>query len=360
MKPILFDAGATSFSGNGLGILGDAISCLVTREANRSYEVELEYPADGVHAGEISGRRILLCPSEPGGTPQPFRIYSVSTPMNGVLIVRGRHVAYDLMGYPVSPFTVYSAAGAIAALSSYCPVQLPFTFSLSGALSGTDELKVKDPTDIWTLLGDGDKSIRGVYGGDWEFDGFSVTLHASRGENRHVTVRYGKNMTDIDHEENLEDTWTGVYPYYSRGTDQAPVTVSGLIVYPAGVTSDYTRILPLSLNSEFEEEPSASALLAKAQEYITKNRIWEPKIAADVSFEPLQRSGEYENVAALEQIRLFDTLEVYHTGLGIYVTKKASKTVMDVLLDQYDSLTVGEEIGDLAGEIVRSWKAGEN
>lgn len=354
MTPRLFLPDAMTYGSNGLGLLGDAVSCLVTREADRSFELELEYPVDGVHFGELSGRRLLVCPAEPGGAAQPFRIYSVSTPMGGIVTVRARHVSYDLMGYPVSPFTAASASAAVAALTGSCPVQAPFAFRVEGTFSGTEELKIEEPTDIWTLMGDGDKSIRGVYGGHWELDGWTVTLCADPGQNRHVTIRYGKNLTDLTHEENLEDTWTGVYPYYTRGQDQAPVTVSGLIVYPEGVTPDYVRIMPLSLNSEFEEEPTEAELRAKAQEYILENRLWEPKINLEASFEPLQRSGEYENVAALERVRLFDTVEVYHPGLGVYATKQIYKTVYDVLLEQYDSVTLGEEIGDLAGEILRS------
>lgn len=352
MKPILYEANTGSFDTNGLGAMGDAILCLVTQEKNRSFELELQYPVDGIHFDLISSRRILAAPAMPGGTLQPFRIYSMSRPMNGVVTVLARHVVYDLMGYPVSPFTVTSPAAALAAFQSYCPVTLPVTFSMAGEISGGEEMKVEEPTDIWKLMGTDSGCLLDLYGGDWEFDGFSARLHAARGQQRHVTIRYGKNLTALTHEESVEDTYSAVYPYYKTGSDL--VTAPGLILY-ADPPADYTRILALSLNQEFAETPSASALAAKAREVMEREGYWKPRLSVKVEFELLRDTGELRAAAReeLEHIELFDTVEIYHPGMGVSVSEQITKTVYNVLLDKYDSVECGEDVLDLAGMILR-------
>ena len=98
MKPILYDASRTSFNDNGLGILADAISCKVTRELNGQYELEMRYPVEGIHYGEIALRGILRVAVDPDKNIQPLRIYRITPAMGGVATIYARHVAYDLGG----------------------------------------------------------------------------------------------------------------------------------------------------------------------------------------------------------------------------------------------------------------------
>lgn len=100
----LFNSGATTFDTNGLGSLRDAISCVVRHEVNGEYELELSYPVSGRHYDDIQHRRIIYTEPDAYSTPQPFRIYHISRPINGVISVNARHICYDLSGYPVGLF----------------------------------------------------------------------------------------------------------------------------------------------------------------------------------------------------------------------------------------------------------------
>ena len=64
MIPILFDESTTSFNTNGLGRLADAISCIVTEERNGKYELEMEYPIEGIHYDDIRISRIIYSSRE--------------------------------------------------------------------------------------------------------------------------------------------------------------------------------------------------------------------------------------------------------------------------------------------------------
>ena len=52
MIPCLYGPDETLFESNGIGKLCDAISCIVTEKRNGSYELQMSYPADGLHPSE--------------------------------------------------------------------------------------------------------------------------------------------------------------------------------------------------------------------------------------------------------------------------------------------------------------------
>jgi phage-related protein len=48
--PILYDKHATQFFNLGLGVLKDAVRCMVTEERNGVFELEMTYPNEGALA----------------------------------------------------------------------------------------------------------------------------------------------------------------------------------------------------------------------------------------------------------------------------------------------------------------------
>ena len=101
---ILYDHDEEAFTSNGLGALPDAASCTVTEERNGGYEVEMEYPLTGSHFRDIQKRRILYVKPNPYDDPQPFRIYSITKPINGIVTVHAAHLSYDTSGSIVKLF----------------------------------------------------------------------------------------------------------------------------------------------------------------------------------------------------------------------------------------------------------------
>ena len=124
----LFESTATSFLDNGIGSLSDAISCMITEERNGEFELEMDYPVNGIRYEEITQRRIIVAKPNKYDDPQPFRIYAISKPINGVITINAAHVSYDLTGYTVAPFTATSASNAMTNLSNAIDESCPFTF----------------------------------------------------------------------------------------------------------------------------------------------------------------------------------------------------------------------------------------
>lgn len=338
MKPVLFAPTATEFTTNGLGKLSDAASCTVKEERNGAFELTLKYPVEGIHYSEIQQRSIIYAKPNPVDDPQPFRVYRISKPINGLVTVYAYHISYDLTGIPVSPYTAASVQAALAGFTTYAVVANPFTFWSDMTNSG--DFAVKSPTSVRSLMGGGvGGSILDVYGGEYKYDKYTVRLYQQRGVNRGVTIRYGKNLTDLKQDENCSEVYTGVYAYYSDGESLVETSPK---VTPAPGTYDYTRVLPLDLTAEFKQAPSAADLKTAAEEYIATHKIGVPRVSLNVSFVQLEQTQEYKDLALLERVELCDTVTVIFERLGVNATAQVTATLYNVLIDAYDSVTIGD------------------
>lgn len=352
MKPILYPETETEFTNNGTGILTDAVSCRIKPVLNGSYELEMKYPVTGIHFGEITERGIIFALAGPDAGKQPFRIYRISKPLSGTVTVYARHVAYDMMGIPVSRFSAESAAEALSAMKANAAVECPFTFYSDVTTEATMAPTV--PTAMWSLLGGTEGSVLDTYGGEYEFDRWTVRLWQRRGEDRGVSIRYGKNLTDLNQDKNCGNCYTGVYPYWVNA-DGDYVELTDKIVNAPG-TYSYTKILPLDLSTEWTEAPTEEQLRARAESYIKDNDIGTPKISWKIEFVQLEQTEEYKTKAQLEQVMLGDTVAVEFAEMGISASARVVEFCYDSIMERYESVTLGKVRANLADIVVNQQK----
>lgn len=347
MIPILYDSHETDFLTNGLGALADDVSCFVENEVNGAYELEMRYPVDGRRFADIQEQSLILAKPSPYAAPQPFRVYRITAPMRGTVTVYARHLAYDLMGIPLSPFKALTAPKAMQGLSGNAAVDCPFTFSTDK--DTVADMTVSVPKSIWSQLGGSEGSILDVYGGEYEFNRFHVRLLKRLGADRGVTIRYGKNLTTLEQDKNCANVYTGVYPYWS-GADGDLVMLPERILYAEG-TFDHVRILPLDLSEAFEEKPSVEQLRARAYTYMRSNNIGVPDVSWTIGFVRLAQAEEYKDKAVLEEVHLGDTVTVIFPKMNVNASARVVKTRYDVLRDRYDSVTLGKVKANIADTI---------
>lgn len=340
MIPILYSPTTTSFTTGGIGKLIDAGSCIVTEERNGSYELEMTYPITGHLYDEIKQRSIIFAKPSPAQSEQPFRVYRITKPLNKVVTIYAAHISYDLSGIPVKNFTSQSVQAALTALTTASVISNPFTFWSDKTNSGV--MEIETPMPCRTIL----SNILDVYGGEYEFDKYTVKLHSLRGFDNGVSIKYGKNLTDLEQDENCSNVYTGVLPYWT-GND---TTVSGSVVNAPG-TYDFTRILPVDFTSDFEEQPSIAQLNNAATNYISANNIGIPEVNLTVSFVHLNQTEEYKNLGIFERVELGDTIKVEFAAMGVSSTARCVKTVYNTLLERYDNVELGEVKKGLADTI---------
>lgn len=348
MKPILFPSTATEFKTQGLGVLTDAISCTVIEERNGAFELTMQYPDTGVHFGEITDRCIIYAIPSPYRAPQPFRIYRITRPMDGIIMVYAQHITYDLSGVPLTPFTAINAPDALSKLSLNAAVDSPFTFWTDKATVAS--FSVSTPSSTRSVLGGSSGSILDVYGGEYEWDGFTVRLYGHRGYDNGVVISYGKNLTDIEQDRNISNVATGIYPYWTNA-EGALVTCDPKIVNAPG-TYDFTRVVPVDFSNEFETQPTPAQLRARAEKYVEDNKIGIPKTSITASFVQLEQFPEYEDLALLEKCDLCDTVTIRYPQLGVEAKAEIVKIETDVLLERYSSVEIGDVRTNIADTIV--------
>ena len=348
MIPILFGTGKYDNS-EGLGRLTDSITCPVIEELNGCYELTMTYPVSGQHFADIAPRYQIVTTAFKGSGKQAFRIYKISKPIDGIVTINARHISYDLRNIVVSPFTASSCAQALTNLKSAMQVQNDFTFWTNKTVNANFALK--HPENTRSILGGQAGSILDVYGtGEYEFDNYDVKLWLHRGSDKGVTIRYGKNLTDIKASLDSGDVYTTIVPYWV--SQDGATVVNGDPVYSEHETevAGFSTVA-MDFSGDFTEAPTKAQLMTRAAKYLEDNKPWELKENLTVSFVALADTEEYKDIASLETVNLCDTVHIFHPKLGITATAKVVKTKWDSLRERYTEIELGTPKTSLAQAI---------
>lgn len=348
MSMILFPSGATTFETQGLGSIIDAISCNVHEVLNGEYELEMQYPITGLQYNNLQNRRIIYSKHDPYSDPQPFRIYRITRPMNGIISIYARHVSYDLAGIPVGVFDANNAQSAMQGLKNNSLVANPFLFETT--MPTVANFSCQYPQPCRNLLGGQEGSILDVYGGEYEWDEWTVHLQPRRGLDNGVRITYGKNLIDIEQDENIANMKTGIVPYWINSENGEVIYSSPQIIQAPG-EFNFSSVVPVDFGDKFESQPTPEQLADAGQQYVTNNKIGVPTVSIDLSFAQLEQYSLYESTEALERVRIGDTVYVFFAQLGINVSSRIVETNYDPILNRYNSVSVGSVRANIAGTI---------
>lgn len=368
MIPILYDPLETQFDSNGIGLLTDAISCIVEEERNGSFELTLQYPQEGHLADYIVEDAIIKAKPNDKDKDQLFRIYKSGKPIGGVNTYYAEHISYELNMNPVCRPRISgkNAQEAIAQLLEEAVIENNYT--AWSDITTRSSTQIDDVLSVRNILGGTEGSILDVWGGEYQFDNFIVKLHKSRGSDTGATIRYGKNLISAEQERNIGDVITAIFPYcyYTPEKEEGateepdPVFVSlpeKFINTPNA--SKYARLkcAPMDFSDEFEDGVIVSEeMLRKVAKAYTESGIDEPKISIKATFQNLKKTKDYENIQALETIGICDTVTVMIEKLGIEVKAKIIKYSYDSIKERFDSVEIGEPKTNLTKAITAAQK----
>lgn len=346
MTPILYAQGETGFTSNGIGKLADAESCIVTEERNGAFELSMTYPVSGRHFADLRPGNIILVKPSWAQDPQPFDIKTV-TPSTSKMDaeIYAQHISYRLSGVPVKPFTASGIAAALNGLIANSMVSHDFEV-WTDISNDTSTFTLKKPQSFRACLGGTQGSILQTFSGsgslEYMWDGSIVKVYHHRGNDNGVSIRYGKNLSSLKQETSIENTYTGCLAYWVDS--ETGKYVCSAIQYTDNHKSfAHERIYMLDASSDFNEtEPTVDQLNAKASAYIVDNDIGTPSINLEVSFVDLSQTAEYQNIAPLERVNLCDTVHVYFPDFDVDAKAKVIKTEWNVLMDRYNSITLGD------------------
>ena len=368
MIPILYDPLETQFDSNGIGLLTDTISCIVEEERNGSFELTLQYPQEGRLADYIVEDAIIKAKPNDKDKDQLFRIYKSGKPIGGVNTYYAEHISYELNMNPVCRPRISgkNAQEAIAQLLEEAVIENHYT--AWSDITTRNSTQIDDVLSVRNILGGTEGSILDVWGGEYQFDNFTVKLHKSRGSDTGATIRYGKNLISAEQERNIGDVITAIFPYcyYTPEKEEGateepdPVFVSLPEKFINTPNADkYARLkcAPMDFSDEFEDGVIVSEeMLRKVAKTYTESGIDEPKISIKATFQNLKKTKDYENIQVLETIGICDTVTVMIEKLGIEVKAKIVKYSYDSIKERFDSVEIGEPKTNLTKAITAAQK----
>lgn len=347
----LFPSDATDFTTLGLGTITDAISCSVSEERNGAYGLTMEYPVDGKLFNKIELRSIIVCKPNPFDPPQAFRVHKISKNINKKVTITADHISYDMNGIVVMPFSAIGFPDIFQQLHDLAQPANPFSFDTDKTTQASYTYTV--PAQLRNIIFGESGSIVANFKGEWYFNNYSAYLYDKRGTDRGVEIRYGKDLTDLKQEENCENLYTGVIPYWiDHQDDDKTWTLSGpnYAVNVADAYPDdppvynYTKYRVYDSTEYFSEAPNPfeEKLRARTKEIIKEEKIGIPTVSLNISIANLRKRGKNELVSQLLQIKLCDTITVVFPEMNIRTSGRVETTEYDVIRDEYTRLEIGE------------------
>lgn len=367
MIPALYNKSETTFTHNGVGLLSEAVKATVTEERNGSYELSLQYPITGRFYSEITEGAIIKAKANETSEPQLFRIYKSSKPINGIVTYSAEHISYDLNGIPLLGFSIKNATPQMALTKAIEGAALPCPFTAYSNISTLNSTEILTPCSVRALLGGQTGSLLDVWGGEYEFDNFTVKLYLHRGKDNGVVIEYGKNLKDLKQESNIAECYTHLMPYAvytvqdESGNSEEKYVYLAEKVIPLTEAEDigHYKAFIMDFSDRFgdNEEITEEKLRAKATAYAAAADLGTPKVNITVSFVQLWQTEEYKNIAPLERVKLCDTVTVRFSKLGVAATSKVIKTVYNSLQEKYESVTLGDAKSSFANTINKQQEA---
>ncbi|XRJ96959.1 phage tail spike protein [Latilactobacillus sakei] len=356
--PVIYAENATDFFNLGLGTLPDATKVEVTEERNGEFTLAMTYLVDGLRANEIKKNRIIKVDAGHVLKGQRFVIKKINKQLIDRKMqyqVYAEHVSYITNDLQLKPKVSVSGSGdaAIKAWRSNIIDTNPLVVDSDIETSTSTNWTIDKVQSARQALGGVSGSLLDLWGGEYRFDNYHISLKKQRGTVSNTLLSYGRNITDFDQEENITDTYTSIYPFatYTETTENSSDSESKLLTLSElTIDSKYVgnypnrKILPVDLTAKFAagEKPTEAKLREFAKSYVTANDIGVPKVSIKLSFVDLSQSSNYEVLQLLEVLDLCDTVPVRFTKLGVDTKTKVSRVVWDVLADHYTSMELGD------------------
>ena len=327
----IYGKSTTVFSRNGRA-LHEALSCYVDEELNGKHEAELEYPLDKTGKWkELSEGSLIKVDG------QIFRIYNKKKTLQGIS-VNARHLFYDNLDNFLEDVRPENLSGVLAGQWIMARTQYPNLFTVSGTLGGNATRYFIRKNVVEAFMGD--TGIINTWGGEIEHDNYNIILHGTRGLDRDVHIRYGKNILGIEETLNLDEVCTRMMP----------VGKDGLLLPEKYIDSPYLANYPYPKikTYDFSDAETEADLRTAAQALMDNGEIDIPKVNYKVDFIELSKTEEYKDYAVLERIYLGDTVTIKHSKLGFDLKARVIKVKKNILTGRNENLELGYFLPNLA------------
>ena len=364
MKPILYKANEATFETYGLGEI-DATKALVTRERNGNYTLYIEYPASGRLASVFKNDMRIKSDAGLRTKNQTFYISRIVKSSKGIIKIYAKHISHltEFMAIRNKTIVNGTASSALSIWASNTLGGVRFDTWSDITTSNQTSWDIANVKNAREALGGREGSILDVWGGEFEFDNTTIRLHKQLGRKSPIVLEYGRNILSAEDEQDIEATYTSIYPYAtytpeSTGSTDGRTEAITVELPEKYIDSKYVglynerRVEIVDFSSSFKEKevPTVAKLKALANAYIINNNVGLPKINTKIEYVDLSKAQDHASNQILEEAELCDIVPIYYPPIGITSEDgKLTTIVFDVLRGVNDSVEVGT-----IGEGIRS------
>lgn len=363
MIPILYEAKTSDFTGNGTGFLRDATECTVKEVRNGTFELTLKYPENGVYADKLTEDAIIKAKPNNKDNDQLFRIYKSGKTIAGVNTFYAEHISYELNSNPICQPVIEGKNPQQAIEQVLSQAAVPNNYTAWSDIQTHNSTSVDDVVSVRKMLGGVEGSILDTWGGEYQFDNFTIKLWKSRGKDTGETIRYGKNLITAEQEKNIANTVTAIFPYarYKKdetGEEEILVKLSeGIIKTPNADRYARLKCEPVDFSDKFKDGIVITEdMLRKVATTYAQSGIDEPSISIKASFQDMNKVKGNENLATFNSIDLCDIVTVIIEKLDIDVKAKVVSYTYNVLKERAESVEIGETRTNLTKQITAESK----
>lgn len=363
MIPILYEAKTSDFTGNGTGFLKDATECTVKEVRNGTFELTLKYPENGVYADKLTEDAIIKAKPNNKDNDQLFRIYKSGKTIAGVNTFYAEHISYELNSNPICQPVIEGKNPQQAIEQVLSQAALPNNYTAWSDIQTRNSTGVDDVISVRKMLGGVEGSILDTWGGEYQFDNFTIKLWKSRGKDTGETIRYGKNLITAEQEKNIANTVTAIFPYarYKKDeTSEEEILVKlseGIIKTPNADRYARLKCEPVDFSDKFKDGVVITEdMLRKVATAYAQSGIDEPSISIKASFQDMNKIKGNENLATFNSIDLCDIVTVIIEKLDIDVKAKVVSYTYNVLKERAENVEIGETRTNLTKQITAESK----
>lgn len=331
----VFNADERVFTNNGEKIL-HPLKAVILKEDNGDYELEIEARIED--KDYIVQDKIIVC-TTPWGE-QGFRICNPHK-RNNKITCTCKHLFYDTASYLIGDAYVVDKTcnDALDHLNNACDAETPFT-TLS------DIQQINSARVVRKSLEEAISVVLERWGGHLVRDNFNIAIRREIGQDNGVTLRYGKNIQDIQ----IKEDWSKVV------TKLLPVGKDGLILDEQFITTDdlntgdpnfgltynkpYTKTV--SFTQEIEEEEFKVDGILNETAYATALKQDLRSQAVNYVKENCVPKINYTIKANIEKITdVGDIIEVYDERFNISLLTNVISVKWDCIQERYIEINFG-------------------
>lgn len=374
--PILYNADETDFNNNGIGMLIESISCIVTEQRNGSFELELEYPVQGIWLNELIEQRIILAKPNDHDEDHLFRIYEVAKNLEETsIVVFASTITNDLGANLVNFAEVKDVSAQFALDAIKNNLVYPTNFNFISDIEHVTSSSWNNLNPLSCIAGS-EGSVLDNWGGELKRTNDTIYVYARRGTDDVMTLRPGKGLAGLRQTISTKGLITCILPYVSYTENDETFIVKGTIVDSPNVSSypirylqaiDFTQIGDVFPEPRDPEETPwtkeeyqlviiENLNLAAANYFTNRNPECDnPKVTLEVDLIQLSDSSEYKNYKGMEALSLTDTITVWVEKFNIDVTLKITEIQYNSLIEQVTKIVAGNAKYNIYEDMAKSY-----